>query len=107
MPSQSKYDFMMDAWGLDSNPFPANTINTSPSEINEDVFPNEFRSVREKLVADAMVTGRPLGFLWSVPPTSGGEDTGLGKTGTMRKVAWELNSNWGAGLLPASVRRRH
>src|SRR5207247_1344465 len=106
MPPVSKYDFMIDNWGLDSNPFPASTINTSPTNINEDVFPEEFRAVREKLVADAIVSGRPLGLLWSVPPTPGGEDTGLGKTGTMRRVAWEMNRDWGESLVPPSARKR-
>lgn len=106
MPSLSKYEFMADAWGLDSNPFPASTINTSPTNINEAVFPDEFRAVREKLVTDAIVSGRPLGFLWSIPPSPGGEDTGLGKTGTMRRVAWELNRDWGEGLVPLGARAR-
>lgn len=106
MPTLSKYEFMIDKWGLDTNPFPASTINTSPAEINEAVFPEEFRDVREKLVADAIVSRRALGFLWSVPPVPGGEDTGLGKTGTMRRVAWEMNRNWGEGLVPQSLRER-
>jgi hypothetical protein len=106
MPTIPKYEFMIETWGLDTNPFPADTINTSPAEINEDVFPDEFRAVREKLVGDAIVSRRALGFLWSVPPVPGGEDTGLGKTGTMRKVAWEMNRNWGEGLVSPTLRER-
>jgi hypothetical protein len=106
MPTVSKYDFMFEKWGLDTNPFPSDTINTSPDSINEDVFPDEFRDVRLKLVAESIMSGRALSFLWSVPPTPGGEDTGLGKTGTMRRVAWELNRDWGESLLPESMRRR-
>lgn len=108
MPSRlrSKYEFMYDAWGLDSNPFPVSTINTSPDYINEEVFPQEFEEFRQKLIVDAILSGRALGFLWSIPPTPGGEDTGLGKTGTLRRIAWRLNQDWGRALMPTNMRKK-
>jgi hypothetical protein len=106
MPILPPDDFMYEAWGYDTNPFPSNTVNTSVDLINEAVFSDEYEAVRGGLVRDAAATGRPIGFLWSVPPVPGGEDTGLGKTGTLRRVAWTTNEDWGASLFTRRQRER-
>jgi hypothetical protein len=97
---------MQEEWGYETNPFPTSTINTSVEQINEAVFADEFDAVRGRLVRDAITTRRPLSFLWSVPPVPAGEDTGLGKTGTMRRVAWTMNRDWGASLFSTRQRER-
>lgn len=96
--SQDPYAHIEEAFGLDENPFPAEGVSSGSEDeqYSADVFPDETREFRTKIVRGGLQGGRKMGFLWSMSPT--GEDTGFGKTALMRAHAKEINADFGEAV---------
>lgn len=104
------YAHIEEAFGLDENPFPAEGVSSgSESErYSDQVFPEETRQFRMKMIRGGLQGGRKMGFLWSM--SRFGEDTGFGKTALMRATVHGMNGDLGdemqAGLGIKPERRK-
>jgi hypothetical protein len=89
------YAHLEEAFGLDENPFPAEGISSGASseQYSEDVFPDEAREFRMKVIRGGLQGGRKTAFLWSMSPV--GDDTGFGKTALMRNTVHAINADFG------------
>jgi hypothetical protein len=88
---------MMEAWGIEGNPFPSEAIHRGDEPYNPDVFPEENEQFFKKLVYGALMDGRGFSFLWSKGVNN--EDTGYGKTTLLRHGAQEINKDFGQTVL--------
>jgi hypothetical protein len=93
----SKYNFMQEAWGIDGNPFPAETIHQGNEPYSDDVFPEEQEQFNARLIYGAAMDRRGFGYLWS--KGRGGDDTGFGKTTLLRNSARAINQDMGHTVL--------
>jgi hypothetical protein len=93
--SVDPYAHIEEAFGLDENPFPAEGISSGSDteRYSEQVFPEETREFRMKVIRGGLQGGRKTGFLWSMSPI--GEDTGFGKTTMMRATVHAINGDFG------------
>ena len=94
--STDPFDHMEEAWRLDRNPFPAEAIHSEGQPYSADVFEEESRAFRRKLVRGAALGSINIGFLWSQGVR---DDTGFGKTTLMREIAREINRDFGSTTL--------
>lgn len=96
--SVDPFDHIEEAFGLDHNPFPGEGVSAGDvgEQYSEDVFPEETREFRVKMIRGALQGNRKMGFLWSVSHT--GEDTGFGKTALMRNTANAINADFGVDV---------
>lgn len=92
-----RYQHMADAWGLESNPFPAEAINSGTEPYNAAVFPAESEQFYSRLVYGAAMDRRGFSFLWSKGANN--EDTGMGKTTMLRQAAKAINADCGTTVL--------
>ena len=90
------YDHMEEAWRLDGNPFPSEAIHVLNSPYSPDVFNEEAREFRRKLIRGSIRGSVNVGFLWSQGATA---DTGFGKTTLMREITKEINQDLGIDTL--------
>ena len=90
---------MEEAWSLDGNPFPAEAIHAQDQPYSPDVFYEESREFRRKLIRGSVVGSVNIGFLWSQGSQA---DTGFGKTTLMREITKEINRDLGIGTLKSA-----
>src|SRR5436853_7755213 len=92
------FDHMEEAWKLEKNPFPAEAIRIQSAEqpYSPEVFPEETKEFRRKLIRGGVRGGQAIGFLWSKGQRA---DTGFGKTTLMQEVAREINADLGGATL--------
>jgi hypothetical protein len=90
---------MEEAFGLDENPFPGEGINAGErsERYSDEVFPEETREFRMKMIRGGLQGGRKTGFLWSIGRYGGG-DTGFGKTTMMRNTVHAINPDFGEAV---------
>ena len=89
-------DHMEEAWSLDGNPFPAEAIRAENQPYSPDVFNEEYREFRRKLIRGSVRGSLNVGFLWSQGVQA---DTGFGKTTLMQEITKEINRDLGADTL--------
>jgi len=83
---------------LSRNPFPAEPYARDDGDLFVDeVVSEELQTFRKRLIAGPLAEGRSMSFLWSLGAF--GADTGYGKTATLKRMAKEINSDWGATTL--------
>jgi hypothetical protein len=83
---------------LSRNPFPAEQYARDDSDLFVDeVVSEELQAFRRRLIAGALAEGRSMSFLWSIGAF--GSDTGYGKTATLKRMAKEINNDWGSTTL--------
>ena len=95
--SNPKYRHMEEAWGIDGNPFPADTMRQGNEPYSREVFSEEHEDFFSKLIYGAAMDKRGFSFLWSKGPN--GEDTGFGKTTLLENGAKEINKDFGTSVL--------
>jgi hypothetical protein len=84
--------------GLETNPFPSETYARNDDDLFVDeVVAEELQAFRTRLIGGAIVEGRSMSFLWSLGAF--GADTGFGKTATLKRMAREINRDWGLTTL--------
>jgi len=86
-------------FGLTRNPFASEAYSRDDNSANfvDEVVADELDTFRRRLVAGAIEESRSMSFLWSLGAF--GFDTGYGKTATLRRMAREINSDWGLSTL--------
>jgi|GEM_PF-1441618 hypothetical protein len=89
-------------FGLSNNPFPAETYARDDERdlFVDEVVEEELQAFRTRLIAGALTETRSMSFLWSLGAF--GMDTGYGKTATLKRMAKEINEDWGSGTLRAA-----
>ena len=85
---------MEEAWYLDRNPFSSAAIRAQnqPWPYSPDVFDEESREFRRKLIRGSFLGSVNIGFLWSQGAQA---DTGFGKTTLMQELTKEINRDLG------------
>jgi hypothetical protein len=109
MPAVDPYLHMEEAWGLESNPFPAGAIRVigKAQPYSPDVFPEETQEFRRKFGRGMLMGSTSIGFLWSQGARN---DTGYGKTTLLQAMRNEVNRDLGfstltlAGMKPDKAR---
>jgi len=89
-------------FGLSRNPFPAEAYATGDDveDFVDDVVTEELQTFRTRLIAGSIEESRSMSFLWSLGAF--GQDTGYGKTATLKRMAREINLDWGLSTLIAA-----
>jgi len=88
-----------EAWSLRSNPLPTEAIDGRDDDpYADEAFAEEITQFVDKVLVAGLSPRRKVAFLYSHAP-HGGEDTGFGKTKTMRAMRTAINEDLGAGLL--------
>jgi hypothetical protein len=83
---------------LSKNPFPAEPYARDDGDLFvDDVVSEELQAFRRRLIAGALAEGRSMSFIWSLGAF--GADTGYGKTATLKRIAKEINTDWGSTTL--------
>ncbi len=87
---------------LAHNPFPSEAYarNDETDLFVDEVVGEELQAFRTRLIAGAVTESRSMSFLWSLGAF--GADTGYGKTATMKRMAREINADWGSETLQAA-----
>lgn len=93
----SKYDYMQEAWGIETNPFPSEAIHQGNEPYSSEVFSEEQEQFFGKLIYGAVMDRRGFGYLWSKGPA--GDDTGFGKTALLKNGAKMINADFGETVL--------
>src|SRR5437899_1242100 len=89
-------------YGLSTNPFPSEAY-AKDDEVDifvDEVVEEELQAFRTRLVAGAITERRSMSFLWSLGAF--GQDTGYGKTATLKRMAREINQDAGLTTLTAA-----
>jgi hypothetical protein len=92
---------MKEAWGLKTNPLPTEAIDGSDDDpYAAEAFEQENAEFIDKVVVGGLSPRRKMAFLYS-HSRQAGEDTGFGKTKTMKAIRREINEDLGVTLLEA------
>jgi hypothetical protein len=84
--------------GLTRQVFPAETYARNATDLFvDDVVSEELQAFRTRLIVSALLEGRSMGFVWSLGAF--GQDTGYGKTATLKRMDQEINGDWGRTTL--------